>query len=332
MMNWSRWSSCPHDVLADLYPTLDEAKKMATTVGLRPGRIHMEGSSDIRWFNILKHIANSWAKKPGLPPRALALVDLALKDFPDHDVLAALRKEEPPLVEAPRVHLVMPSAGEGEHYDKIAGAQDTLLPIRSLEIGTQRARAVARIVRGDGTSGTGFLIGNGWLLTNNHVLPTREVAASAVAEFNYQQNADGPDGATQRFQLDAARFHTSPANDWTVVGIDTAAEGTWGTIPLQPGEVAVDAFVNIIQHPGGGPKHIGLHHNIVAAIREGRIQYVTDGLPGSSGAPVFDSAWNMVALHHSGGLRVPGTKKRAYVNEGIAVGTVIEDLRTAGVL
>lgn len=333
-MSWSPWLSSLNDVLADLYPTLDEAKKMVTEVGLRPGRINLEGTSSvIRWFNILKHIADGWGDKPGIPPRALALVDLALKDCPDHDILAALKKEEPPVVEAPKPDLVPPGADEGEHYEKITGAQNTLLPIRFLEIGTQRARAVVRIVRADGTSGTGFLIGKGWVLTNNHVLPTKEIAATSVAEFNYQQTADGLDGATERFKLDAARFHTNAANDWTAVGIETAAEGKWGTIPLEPVDVAVDAFVNIIQHPGGGPKHIGLYHNTVAAVGDGRVQYLTDTLPGSSGSPVFDSAWKVVALHHSGGmLRVPGTKKRAYVNEGIAVRTIIDDLRTAGVL
>jgi V8-like Glu-specific endopeptidase len=100
-----------------------------------------------------------------------------------------------------------------------------------------------------------------------------------------------------------------------------------------PATVQVDAYVNIIQHPGGGPKQIGLYHNTVAYVGEGRVQYLTDTLPGSSGAPVFDGSWNVVALHHSGGmLREPGTKNVVYRNEGIAVNTVIDDLRNAGIL
>ena len=60
---------------------------------------------------------------------------------------------------------------------------------------------------------------------------------NAVAEFNYQRTGDGLDAATERYKLDAARFHTSVANDWTTIGIDAAAEAKWGTIPLEPVDV-----------------------------------------------------------------------------------------------
>jgi len=333
-MSWTPWLSSLNDVMADLYPTLEEARKIVIEAGLRPGHISLEGSSSvIRWFNILKYISDGWGENPGIPPRAMKLVDLALEKFSENNILAALKNNEPPVVEAPKLDLVPPNPGDGEHYEKIIGSQSTLLPIRFLEIGTQRARAVARIVRRDGRSGTGFLIGNGWLLTNNHVLPNADLTANSVAEFNYQQTSDGLDGAIERFRLDAARFRTSVANDWSAVGIDAAAEAKWGAIPLEAVDVAVNAFVNIVQHPGGGPKHIGLYHNTVTAVDDGRVQYFTDTLPGSSGSPVFDSDWKVVALHHSGGmLRVPGTKQLAYVNEGIAVRTIIDDLRGAGVL
>jgi V8-like Glu-specific endopeptidase len=63
-----------------------------------------------------------------------------------------------------------------------------------------------------------------------------------------------------------------------------------------------------------------------------RIHYLTDTLPGSSGSPVFDQRWRVVALHHSGGwLREPGSEsKRAYLrNEGILIDAVIDGLRAA---
>lgn len=332
-MSWTPWLKTLNDVMGDLFPNLDQAREMVSTIGLKPGRISLEGTSSfIRWFNILKYIDAGWGERPGIPPQAMKLVELALEEFPKNNILAALKNNEPPVVEAPKLDLAPPNTDDGEHYEKITGDQNTLLPIRFLEIGTQRARAVARIVRGE-DSGTGFLIGNRWLLTCNHVLPNAALAANAVAEFNYQQTTEGLDGATERFKLDAARFHTSVRNDWSVVGIDVAAEAKWGAIPLEAVDVAVDAFVNIIQHPGGGQKRIGLYHNTVSAIGDGRVQYLTDTEPGSSGSPVFDSAWKVVALHHSGGwLRVPGTKQRAYSNEGIAIRTIIDDLRGAGVL
>jgi V8-like Glu-specific endopeptidase len=330
-MTWNPWLSNLHDALADLYPDKPEVRRVITAAGVKSGMIDLEGGPLVRWFNVLSYVERAHGDKPGYPPRAIAVLEQALKDYPDHDILLALQRDEPPLVKGADLNWVAPS--DGAHYEKIIGAQNTLLPIRFLEIGTMRARSVARIVRPDRSSGTGFLIGGGWMLTNNHVLPNPNIARSSIAEFNYQQTVDGTDAAVERFTLDANRFHTHVENDWSAVGVEIDAEARWGVIPLEPADVTIDAYVNIIQHPGGGPKQIGMYHNTVAYVGSGRVQYLTDTLPGSSGAPVFDCQWRVVALHHSGGmLREPGTKNTAYRNEGIAITTVIGDLRTAGVL
>jgi V8-like Glu-specific endopeptidase len=59
-----------------------------------------------------------------------------------------------------------------------------------------------------------------------------------------------------------------------------------------------------------------------------RVQYLTDTEPGSSGSPVFDSQWRLVALHHSGGwLPEPGRETKFYRNEGININRVIDGLK-----
>lgn len=322
-MAWSDWTSSLNDALADLYPTIDESRRIVACAGLSARMIRFDAAAIVNWFNILQFAGHGEAN-------LRKLLDCALKDHPDHTILNALRKNEPPVVKAPPVQWEQPvDAGQ---LEKITGAQSTLLPIRFLEIGLRVSRSVARIVRADGSSGTGFLIGSGWMLTNNHVLPAAENAAGAVAEFNYQETADGLDAAVTAYPLDGKRFHTSSANDWSVIGIAGAAEEKWGTIRLQPVATTVNAFVNIIQHPGGGPKKIGLYHNTVAFVGNDRVQYLTDTLPGSSGSPVFNDDWQVVALHHSGGMfREPGTKSVFYRNEGIAIGAVLNDLAAAGV-
>jgi len=330
-MTWSPWLTQLNDVLADLYPTQKESRRIVACAEMKQALIEFDDMALVNWFNILQFADKSHGSKPGHPAKALAVLDCALKDFGDHEMLLALKRNEPPVVKGPDLNWVAPS--DESHLEKIIGAQSTLLPIRFLEIGMLRARSVGRVVRSDRSSGTGFLIGNNWLLTNNHVLPSAESAQGAVAEMNYQQTADGLDAAVEPFALDPSRFHTNKANDWTAIGVDAAAQQKWGAIELQPADVKVDQYVNIIQHPGGGPKQIGLYHNTVAYVGEGRVQYLTDTLPGSSGAPVFDDQWRIVALHHSGGmLREPGTKKSFYRNEGIAITTVIEDLRKIGVI
>jgi V8-like Glu-specific endopeptidase len=326
-MPWSQWTRNLNDVLADLYPTVEDSRRIVVDAGMKAGFVKWNNASIINWFNILEEALKQKKEK--------AILDRALQDYPDHEILLALKREDPPTVKGPDVAKdVKWSADEGgEHFEKIVGGQSTLLPINFLEIGMKRSRSVARIVRKDGSSGTGFLIPGNWMLTNNHVLPDAKSAEGGKAEFNYQRTADGLDAQIKSYALDPARFHTSKENDWSVIGVDPAASAEWGALVLEPVATNKDAFVNIIQHPGGGPKHIGLYHNTVAYVGEGRVQYLTDTLPGSSGSPVFDDQWRVIALHHSGGmLREPGTKNSFFRNEGIAVTTVIDDLRAAGVL
>jgi len=322
-MAWTQWTKNLNDVLADLYPTVEDSRRIVACAGMRASLIRFNNAALVNWFNILE--------EAGKGTKEQAVLDCALADYPDHNILLALKRNEPPVVKGP--DLTWAAGDAGEHLEKIIGGQSTLLPISFLEIGMQRSRSVARIVRKDQSSGTGFLIQGNWMLTNNHVLPSAEIAQDAKAEFNYQNTADGLAAQIKSYALDPSRFHTSKDNDWTAIGIDPAANTDWGALVLEPVTTAKDAFVNIIQHPGGGPKHIGLYHNTVAYVGDGRVQYLTDTLPGSSGSPVFDDQWRVVALHHSGGmLREPGTKTSFYRNEGIAVTTLIDDLHAAGVL
>ncbi len=114
--------------------------------------------------------------------------------------------------------------------------------------------------------------------------------------------------------------------------IDGDANKNWGALSLQETSIAKDERVNIIQHPGGGYKQIALYHNVVVYQDENIIQYLTDTQPGSSGSPVFNENWEVVALHHSGGwLRVPGSKQKFYRNEGVNINRVIEGARAEGI-
>ena len=322
-MSWSPWMASLNDVLADLYPTTEASSRIVRCAGMKSALVGYNSIALINWFNILDQ-----AEKQG--NRAGALLDCALADYPDHQILLALKRGEPAAIKGPDLKWEAPSGG---HFEKIIGTQSTLLPISFLEIGVERSRSVARLVRADKSSGTAFLIGGGWILTNNHVLPSAESAGDAIAEFNYQNSRDGLAAPVRRYRLQADRFKTSEINDWTAIGIDESAEEEWGTIRIEPGQTSVDAFVNIIQHPGGGPKQIAMFHNTVAYVGHGRVQYLTDTVPGSSGSPVFDENWKIVALHHSGGmLREPGTKHSFYRNEGIDVSVLLADLEAARIV
>jgi len=190
--------------------------------------------------------------------------------------------------------------------------------------------------------GSGFLFGEDLLLTNHHVLEDRTQAQTAKAQFNYQQTLDGLAAQFDEYELDPdSLFFTSEDHDWSAVKVkakDGESVGKkWAPLKLSEQDPKIDDFTIIIQHPSGGPKQIALYHNVIAFVDPAKrvVQYLTDTEPGSSGSPVFDTSWNVIALHHSGGwLREPGAdpKKTFYRNEGIHINTVIGGLKSAGVI
>jgi V8-like Glu-specific endopeptidase len=313
------------ETLARKYPTIEEARAFVSDVGLDPIRIDFRNRADITWFNILEE-----ARKQG-GGWVRVMLDHAIRQFPDDEALRRLRDGTAlRYAEGPKIEALEWRGRGGQVYERITGKQSSLVSVSFLEIGLRRARAVVRIKYEDGSLGSGFLISGDLLVTNHHVLRKPEEAATATAQFNFQKTADGRDAEAEELPLDPeAFFITSEYDDYTIVKIKGEPSKKWGWIELKATQIDVGDRVNIIQHPGGDQKQLSFFHNLVEFVGEGRVQYLTDTLPGSSGAPVFDREWKLVALHHTGGwLTEPGSKERSYRNEGIHVERLIEALRT----
>ena len=89
-----------------------------------------------------------------------------------------------------------------------------------------------------------------------------------------------------------------------------------------------DDRVAIIQHPGGHLKKISMQNNFVAYADANLVQYTTSTEPGSSGSPVFDDDFQVIAIHHSGGmLPEPHTGRRYLRNAGTSMIAVLNDLK-----
>jgi endonuclease G len=109
-----------------------------------------------------------------------------------------------------------------------------------------------------------------------------------------------------------------------------------GRTPLRCASAAIEKGndpipVNIIQHPGGRSKRYGIRNNLVSASTATEIRYFTDTEAGSSGSPVFNDRWEVVALHRAStyvaDVQFQG-KTTAYVNLGTPLPAIIGDLRT----
>ncbi len=214
----------------------------------------------------------------------------------------------------------------------------TFRPVVELELGPKRARCVARIIREGAVIGTGFLLPGNWLMTNNHVLPDKAKTSDlkTTAHFNYQLDESGDFKEGAQFRLDPQTFNTSPyvgGDDWTIVKLKPNERGDansqFGSIPFDYVQVKKGDSVRIIQHPRGDPKVSA--SGTVTHESSTRLLYDVETLGGSSGAPVFDDSWRVVALHHAAAGSDPETGANRQLNEGIRIDVVIEGLRSAGV-
>ena len=220
--------------------------------------------------------------------------------------------------------------------EKLIGPSN-LRPVSFLARGIALSRAVAHITLPGVGAGTGFLVADDLLLTNGHVFPDEATAGEAIVRFNYEDTLSGRPKKVDTYRCRPAEgFHTSPyleegvaaaALDYSVVRLDGKAGSRWGRIVLAPREVGVPQDVVIIQHPGGEKKQISITDNETAFADDLRCQYFTDTLPGSSGSPVFDDRWRLVALHHAGGfLTQPGDPTQHLRNEGVRTAPILADL------
>lgn len=202
-----------------------------------------------------------------------------------------------------------PSGAAQAALERIMGKND-LMSVRYLELALRVSRTVGRVhVKGaDGSHrgyGTGFLVTPRLLLTNNHVLDSAVSAGASRVEMDFQENAEGRLLTSTFFGFDPATFFaTDKGLDFTLVALkgDLAKATTfgWNGLSSAEGKVIVGEYVSIIQHPSGERKQVAIRENRIVDVLESFLHYQTDTSPGSSGSPVFNDQWEIVALHHSG--------------------------------
>ena len=223
-----------------------------------------------------------------------------------------------------------PVVGDQEALERIVNSEDNFIDIDTLAGAIYSAQAVGRIERPrDRAHGTGFLIGPDLILTNYHVFSSKEMLDGSVIRFDYHANAEGVVTAGRTFEFVPDFYVGSPDKelDFALVKVKgeplaerkmgAAEEGLGylellrlgkhrGYLLVSPAKIVEQERVNIIQHPNGNPQKVVLTQNYVLAdMSATRVHYLADTLPGSSGSPVLNRRWEVVALHHSGGAHPP---------------------------
>lgn len=203
--------------------------------------------------------------------------------------------------------------GERRFIERVLGPTKDFVPYPPDEAARFAGRPVARIVAQWDTRfepegfATGFMVSPRLLLTNYHVFPKGEDPGPCFAQFFYERVSNGVNKGVMH-RIDTKRFYLSDKSlDFALVAVveDEAAsvrlaEIGYTRMVAATGKVLIGHPINIIQHPSGLPKQYATTENkLLDVLEAGFLHYTTDTLQGSSGSPVFNHAWELVALHHS---------------------------------
>lgn len=209
-------------------------------------------------------------------------------------------------------------------FERQIGGKDTQ-PCWFLTRGAHLRRSIGRIhirdrVRRVGW-GTGFLIAPGLLVTNQHVLDSAETARCSQVELDYEETYEGGLLNSALFDLRPEVFFVwSPCVgglDYAVVAVSPRAradcqrpdaqlaEFGHHTLIASEGKLLKGELINSVHHPEGQPRQVSLRENRLTAIEDAALtgtwmHYETDTEQGSSGAPLYNSQWEVVGIHHAG--------------------------------
>lgn len=198
-------------------------------------------------------------------------------------------------------------------------------------------------INGKVTTGSGFMISDKLFMTNNHVISSTSDAENSFVTFNKENDENGIPIQTSSFKFNPnAFFITSPENelDFSIIHIGEKQSGSLTieeighfVISDSPDKHIIGMNVNIIQHPLDLPKKVVFRNNTLVDRTESSLLYETDTETGSSGSPVLNDDWDLIAIHHWGEpykakLENPNSNLPNYVNEGIRISTIYKFLNS----
>jgi len=177
------------------------------------------------------------------------------------------------------------------------------------EQGRQAAQAVCRLEWNGKAKGTGFLVADDLVLTNYHVISDTKVDQEILRQrlkncrirFEVKGSAYSIElGVDLNRPLE--NFSPLDALDYVLIRLERPIQEDDNRKPLTCSKFSLDKrpFANIIHYPTGHDMKIVFRNNHIKEVRADRIYYSSDTEKGSSGAPVFNDNWQVIALHRAG--------------------------------
>jgi S1-C subfamily serine protease len=210
--------------------------------------------------------------------------------------------------------------------------------------GLTRCAGVARIGREPTRGvGTGFLLVGAtlhptlgdelYLLTNSHVVSPGPEVSIAMRPADAIVTFEGLPGAERESWTVKKLMFNSPIGelDSTLLQLDRKVPDV-EPYPIAPALPDRDGQqrVYVVGHPLGGGVSFSLQDNLLLDWDQRLVHYRTPTEPGSSGSPVFDNQWRLIAIHHAGrsDMRKLNGKPGTYdANEGINILAIVEEIR-----
>ncbi len=248
-------------------------------------------------------------------------------------------------------------------FERAIGKNDSVYSnfVDLLRNATQKVGRIAvRVGNQNVGFATGFMVSDNLLLTNWHVFKTMEDAVDSEVQFGYELDGFGRPKTPVTFRLRPDQFYFSRQElDYCFLAVEPL--DITGKIRIQAiGYIAFDQSqgklgeerheaLNIIHHPDGDYKQLSIRENLFMRITPTTIWYESDTAPGSSGSPVFNDQWQLIALHHMGVAKknkagqyvdkngdvidsingmIDASKVVWIANEGIRASVILKDVRT----